>query len=524
MEQLFSHGISDSISDSIPQQLYRPEQVRHMEAEAAARAGVDMWTLMQRAGAAGWTCLEQHASAEDQIAVLCGPGNNGGDGYIVAALAKEAGWQVRLFASAEPKTTDAQRALQQWLDADGEVEPLLDWPESEPDWIVDALLGTGIDSDLRGDIRECVEGVNEAKLSVLALDIPTGLHGDTGCALGDAIIADHTVTFVAVKRGLCTGAATAYRGKLWFADLGIQREFRLLTEPAAWHLQQDQLGQWLSPRPAHSHKGQHGHVLIVGGSQGMAGAVRLAGTAALRAGAGKVTVICEPGQEFLVGQQAELMVLGLEPEDPRVAELIEQATVFAMGPGLGRQDWGQRWWNWYLQGLERSDPQLELPTVLDADALNWLAESALELSSRNHWVLTPHPGEASRLLDCDGSDIEANRWLAAQTLQEQFGGVVVLKGAGSLICGSEGTAVSPFGCAAMASAGMGDVLTGMISALMGQAGALNITTEDSVRAAVMAHGLAGEAAAQALRPGTSRGLLASDLFPWIVHWINPNDS
>ncbi|TRW49037.1 NAD(P)H-hydrate dehydratase [Aliidiomarina halalkaliphila] len=528
MDQFATDGTNCSISDSIPQQLYRPEQVREMEAEAAARAGVDMWELMQRAGAAGWQCLQQQSQPHERVAVLCGPGNNGGDGYVLAALARDAGRAVRLFASAEPKSEDGQRALQLWLDSGGDVEPLLDWSESEPDWVVDGLLGTGIDSDLRGDIRECVEAVNEAKLSVLALDIPTGLHGDTGCALGDAIVADHTVTFVGVKRGLCTGAAAAYRGKLWFADLGIQREFRLLTEPAAWNLQQEQLTSWLPRRSPYTHKGVHGHVLILGGSRGMAGAARLAGSAALRAGAGKVTVICEPGQEYLVGQQPELMVLGLEPKDAQVAELMEQATVFAMGPGLGQQAWGKNWWSWYLDGLERSDPLFEMPTVLDADALNWLARSALEVSTRSHWVLTPHPGEAARLLDCHGTDVEANRWLAAQTLQEQFGGVVVLKGAGSVICGSEGTAVSQFGTPAMASAGMGDVLTGMISALMAQANGLSITMEDSVRAAVMVHGLAGESAAQSLSQGlgseVSRGLLASDLFPWIVQWMNPNDA
>lgn len=508
---------------SIPQQLYRPEQVREHEAEAAARAGIDMWTLMQRAGAAAWSVLSDKLAPRARIAVLCGTGNNGGDGYIVAALAREAGHIVRVFALAEPKTTDARRAWSEWLERGGDVEPLADWADAEPDWVVDALLGTGLQQTLRGEICDCVESLNEAKVPVLALDIPTGLHADTGQPLGDAVRARATVTFVGVKRGLTTGQAAAYCGHVHFADLGIQREFRLLTEPSAWYLQPTLLQHSLVPRAATAHKGDAGHVVILGGAAGMAGAVRLAGTAALRTGAGKVTILCEPGQEVIVGQQPELMVRGLEAGRDEALSYLEHASVLIFGPGLGQRAWGRDWWDWYCARLQSSDIDPELTTVLDADALNALAQARPDISGRARWILTPHPGEAARLLECETQDVEKNRWLAAQTLQEQFGGIVVLKGRGSLICGQEGIAVCDRGTPAMATAGMGDVLAGMIGGLLAQRHGMALATEAGVRLAVLAHALAGESAMQEKCPEGTRGLMASDIFDWIPYWMNPND-
>ncbi|EGN74554.1 yjeF-like protein [Idiomarina sp. A28L] len=507
-----------SLTRSIPQQLYLPEQVAEFEGEAAARAGLNLWQLMERAGAAAWECLQQQAEPNTEIAVLCGPGNNGGDGYILAQLAHAQGYTVRVFATGEPKSEEGQRAIQGWLEAGGEIEPLADWLEQDPDYIVDALLGTGLNSEVTGDIRECIEAVNDSALPVLSIDIPSGLNANTGVVMGVAVVASHTVTMVAVKRGLTTAMAADYVGQLWFADLGVQREFRLLTEPAAWWLQKAQLEHDLAPRKKVCQKGNFGHVLVIGGSSGMAGAARLAATAALRAGAGKVTVICEPGQEFLIGMQPELMVRGLHADAAETDELVERASVIAIGPGLGQSHWGRQWWQRFCQRSQEKP----MPAVIDADALNLLAINLrdgeeLPLSEGN--VFTPHPGEAARLLQCQIVDIEQNRWLASDTLQELLTGTVVLKGAGSLISGASETAVCTHGTPAMAIAGMGDVLTGIIAGLLAQAPALGLNTDSATKAAVLVHNLAAEAAAH----GNSRGMLATDVIAEIPHFVNPRN-
>ncbi|WP_198677030.1 NAD(P)H-hydrate dehydratase [Aliidiomarina iranensis] len=508
-----------SLTSSIPQQLYSPEQVAEFEAEAAARAGADLWQLMQRAGAAAFECLQQQIKMDTQIAVLCGPGNNGGDGYVVAQMAHSKGYPVRVFAFGEPKSPEGRRALQNWLEVGGDIEPLTDWPEQEPDYVVDALLGTGLNTDVRGDIRECIEALNDSALPVLAIDVPSGLHANTGVVMGVAVRARHTVTMIGVKRGLTTAMAADYIGQLWFADLDIQREFRLLTEPAAWWLQEAQLQHDLAPRKKVCQKGDFGHVLIIGGGAGMAGAARLAATAALRSGAGKVTVICEPSEVFLIGQQPELMVRGLLADAPEAEELVERASVIAIGPGLGRSHWGRQWWQRFCQrSLEKPTP-----AVIDADALNLLAlqlRDGEDLPLSEGHVFTPHPGEAARLLQCQIADIEQNRWLASNTLQELLTGTVVLKGAGSLISTSAATAVCTNGTPAMAVAGMGDVLTGIIAGLLAQAPALGLNTEAATRAAVLVHALAAEFAAN----GNTRGMLASDVIAEISRFVNPKNN
>ncbi|MCC5855176.1 MAG: NAD(P)H-hydrate dehydratase [Idiomarina sp.] len=496
------------VNESIPQQLYRPEQVRDTEATAAERAGLSLWQLMERAGKAVFECLLQEFPAPVQVAVLCGKGNNGGDGYVVARLALAAGYEVSVFAAAEPTTEDARRAWELWLQAGGEVAPLEEWEESTADVVIDALLGTGITSAVREPLAEVIRDLNTRRLPVIAVDVPSGLHADSGQALGVAVIARHTVTLIGVKRGLCTGDAADYCGQLWFADLGVLREFRLLTEASAWRLEPNQLLQWLPRRAANSHKGSFGHVLIIGGCVGMAGAVRMAGEAALRSGAGKVSVICEPDQEAIVAATPELMVRGLQSNAAEAEALIEAATLIVIGPGLGQGSFGQGWW-------ERVR-ELDKPLIIDADALNFLAREPLQ---REDWVLTPHPGEAARLLDTTTQSVQRHRWDAAETLQETYGGVVVLKGAGSIIQSAEAVAVSTYGTPAMATAGMGDLLTGIIAGICAQRAALGIDLWAATCASVLVHGLAGDSAAA----GRTRGLLATDLLQELPRWLNPHD-
>lgn len=499
------------LSHSIPQQLYRPEQVRDNEQRAAQLAGVSMWQLMQRAGRAVFECLREQFPPPLRVSVLCGSGNNGGDGYVVATQAALAGYDVRVFAYKSPHSEDAQKALAGWLSQGGEVEALSDWSDSDPDVVIDALLGTGLNADVEGDFAEVIDSVNEARLPVVAVDVPSGLHADSGRVLGRALKARHTVTMVALKRGLYTGQAGGYCGRLWFADLGILREFRTLTKAAAWRLDRSQLSQAFPARPWNSHKGMFGHVLIIGGSEGMAGAVQLTALAALRAGAGKVTVICQPGQQALAGSKAEVMVRGLGADDSQAEELLQQADLIAIGPGLGQQTWGQQWW----QRVSETD----IPLVVDADALNLLAKQPMR---RDDWVLTPHPGEAARMLAATSENVELDRWSTAQQLYEQYGGVIVLKGAGSLIYHQDYVAVNTTGNAGLASAGMGDVLTGVIAALLaplyGKGAQLRQSVPETVGYAVLVHGGAADTAS---REG-QRGMLASDVIKQIRKWVNPD--
>lgn len=500
------------LSSSIPQQLYRPEQVRDNEARAAELAGVSMWQLMQRAGRAAYECLRDQFPPPLRVSVLCGSGNNGGDGYIVAMHAALAGYDVRVFAAKKPSTEDALRAEQRWVAQGGWSEPLADWVDSDPDVVIDAMLGTGLDSDVRGEIGEAIANLNDSRLPVLAVDIPSGLHADTGRALGDAVHARHTVTMVALKRGLYTGQAGDYLGRLWFADLGVLREFRTQTDAAAWRLDTSQLWQALPRRCWNSNKGMFGHVVVIGGERGMTGAAQLTGMAALRGGAGKVSVICAPGQEVMFGSVPELMVRGLEAGDDDADHLLQSAQVVAIGPGLGQGPWGQAWW--------QKIKEFEKPLVVDADALNLLAQSPLK---RDDWVLTPHPGEAARLLDCSVADIEQDRWQSARQIQQDYGGTLVLKGAGSIVQGVDYVAVNTTGNPGLASAGMGDTLTGIISALLApfyaDSGRVQQDVAQLVAQGVLVHGAAADSAA-ADQP---RGLVASDVINAVRQWVNPQD-
>lgn len=497
------------LTRQIPQQLYRPDQVRDYEARAAEIAGISMWQLMQRAGRAAFECLREAYPAPLRVAVLCGSGNNGGDGYVLATQAALAGYDVRVFTAKPAATELSARAQSSWQAQGGQIEALLDWGDCDPDVVVDALLGTGVDTPVQGDIAEAIASVNEARLPVIAIDVPSGLHADTGRVLGQAIQARHTVTMVAPKRGLYTAQAGDYCGQLWFADLGILREFRTLCKAAAWRLDPTQLTQAFPPRPWNCHKGMFGHVVIIGGSEGMVGAVQLAGMAALRAGAGKVTVICQHGSQ---GFAPELMVRSLQADDPDSDTLLQQADVIAIGPGLGQQQWGQAWWHKVVE--------LDTPLVVDADALNLLARNPMR---RDDWILTPHPGEASRLLATQANELEQDRWDTAARLHEQYGGVVVLKGAGSIIYHSDYVAVNTSGNPGLASAGMGDVLTGVIAAVLAplyaQAGQLRQSLPESTGYAALVHGLAAQTASQTRG---QRGLLASDVIDSISAWVNPS--
>jgi NAD(P)H-hydrate epimerase len=439
--------------------------------------------------------------------VVCGAGNNAGDGYVVARLAAAAGMVVTVAALSEPRRLrgDAGKAWQEFERAGGDVVPFTGDLCAVADLIVDAMLGTGLARPLEGAWLHAVEAINAARVPVLAVDIPSGLDGATGAVLGDAVRADLTATFIGRKRGLYLGAGPERTGAIVFDDLGVPLERVSHVTPSLRLFDTRVQARVLPRRSRIAHKGHFGHVLVIGGNVGMAGAVRLAGEAALRAGAGLVSVVTRPQHVAAVtASRPELMCRGIDS----VAELeplLARAGVVAIGPGLGQDRWARD----LLARVVESDRRL----VVDADALNVLAERPVR---RDDWVLTPHPGEAARLLGWTTADIQTDRTGAAAALCDRFGGVGLLKGRCTLI-GRSGQLpyLIDAGNPGMASAGMGDVLTGLIAGLVAQQRDGDLLA--AVACAAFVHGKAGDAAAA----GGERGIVASDVLAHLRPWLNP---
>jgi NAD(P)H-hydrate epimerase len=479
----------------LPYALYRAEQVRALDRCAIERHGIPAAELMQRAGAAAFRLLRARWPAARRILVLAGAGNNGGDGYVVAAEALAAGLDVRLLQMGDHDRLSAESAAAAagFTRRGGRAEPCRRLPP-DADVLVDGLLGTGLAREVSGQWAAIIDAVNAARAPVLALDIPSGLDADTGRVLGTAVRANATISFIALKQGLFTGRGPGCRGDLYFDGLDVPPAIYATELLAARRVDWRKERELLPIRPLDAHKGMAGHVLVVGGAPGMSGAPRLAGEAALRAGAGLVTVATHPAHAAMLNlTRPELMVHGVATPDD-LAAVAARADVIAIGPGLGRDDWGR--------DLLDAVLTLDRPLVVDADALNLLARDPRR---REDWVLTPHPGEAARLLDTDIAGIEQDRFAAAAALQRRYGGALVLKGAGSIVegPGQRPPAVCSDGNPAMASAGMGDALTGIIAALLAQ----GLAPEQAAGAGVCLHAAAGDRAAH----GADRGMLAGDL-------------
>lgn len=468
--------------------------------------GIPGYELMCRAGEAALDSIRRNWPTARDITLLCGAGNNAGDGYVLARLALAAGYRVRVLSlvPAARLGGDARHAEQDFTRAGGGAS---DFDAREPlggDLIVDALLGTGLDRAVEGIFADAVEAINAAGRPVLALDIPSGLNADSGMPLGCAVRADATVTFVGLKQGLFLGRGLDYRGRLELAELGVPAQAHADVAAPLLRLQRSCLLAAFPRRARTAHKGSHGSLLIVGGGPGMPGAVRLAAEAALRTGAGLVRVATHPAGLAAVGAgRPEIICHGLTRADELVT-LIRQSDALVLGPGLGTDAWARDVW---AAGIET-----ELPLIVDADGLNLLAESPRR---RTDWILTPHPGEAGRLLGCAPSDVQADRLAAVRQLASAFGATAVLKGAGTLVAdAADGpVGVCDLGNPGMATAGMGDVLAGVIGGALAQ----GIERQLAAEAGVYLHAAAGDVAAQE----GERGLLAGDLMPFIRRSVNP---
>lgn len=490
----------------IPSVLYTAEQVRELDRIVIEEHGVPAYTLMQRAGAGVFReicglCVEQGS-----VLIVCGPGNNGGDGLVAASLCLEADIRVTTVLLGELASLSgaAREAADAYIARGGELKG---WNESlltKAEIIVDAIFGTGLDRAISGEFARIIEQINASQIPVISADIPSGLHADTGDVLGVCVRAKTTVSFIGLKQGLFTGMGPEYVGQIIFDKLDVP-EAAYKLEPSAQLIRGDTIDELLAPRHRSAHKGEHGHVLIIGGFTGMQGAVRMAGEAALRSGAGLVTVATHPDNQVAIAVGCPELMVHPVTEPAGLLPLAERADVVVVGPGLGQAAWGEK--------MLAAVLKMQIPRVIDADGLNLLVRQNLEKPLADT-IITPHAGEASRLLRTDSRDVQSDRFKAANLLVERWADVAVLKGAGTLVAGRGHTInVCDRGNPGMATAGMGDLLTGVIAALVGQG--LDMFTAAAM--GVYIHASAGDDVAVK----GERGLKATDLLPFIRRRVNP---
>ncbi len=487
-------------SDGLPLALYSAAQVRALDAALIA-AGTPGFELMQRAAHAIWRALRREWPNAGAVTVLAGHGNNAGDGYLVAALAQRAGWQVRVLAVGEPQRLQGDAALARDEARAAGVEILAWQADSKPRGVlVDALLGTGLAGEVREPYAAAIDWINRSGQPVLAADIPSGICADRGQVLGIAVVAQLTVTLIGLKIGLFVGQALDHVGRLVFDDLQADEKI-VASQPYAAQRLAGVLLPKVPARQPTTHKGQLGHLLVVGGDQGTGGAALLSAQSALRSGAGMVSLATR-GEHLGAAQTRlpEVMSLAVASAN-QLQGLGDKISVWVVGPGLGQGAWGR--------SLLSAAASAGGAQVWDADALNLLAASVARIAPGS--VITPHPGEAARLLGISTSALQADRPAAARALAQRFEVVCVLKGAGTLVADPAGRLlVCDRGDPVMAGAGLGDVLAGLIGALIAQ----GCSTWEAASLGVWVHARAGESLAN-----KGNGLAASDLCDAIRHLL-----
>ena len=485
--------------------LYYTTAIRNLEKLATEQFNISQETLMQRAGFAAFRELRRKWPHANNIVVVCGKGNNGGDGYVLAHYAQAAGFEPLVLTLADPDklTGVARAAYEGCVSAQVKILPFTPEKLKTADAIVDAIFGIGLSGSASNDYASAISAINSAAKPVLAIDIPSGLEADTGVALGEAVRANLTVTFIGNKVGLYISEGIEYSGEVICDDLDLPGEAFAAIPATLNILELTELLLQFPQRKSTANKGNFGHLLAVGGDHGMSGAVRMAAEAAARVGAGVVTVATRP--EHILGiniSRPELMCHGIK-YSLQLMPLLKRATVVVVGPGIGTSLWGKSLW-WLAVKSKK-------PIILDADGLNILAKKTRR---RDNWILTPHPGEAARLLKTSVAKIQADRIAAAKKIQQKFGGICVLKGAGTIIAGPTQTiSVCVYGNPGMASGGMGDVLSGVIGGLVAEGLALEV----AACLGVCLHAFAGDLVAKEYG---KEGMLAMDLIPVVRELIS----
>lgn len=480
--------------------------MQEIDRQAISQYGIPGVQLMESAGRC---CVEEIIAAfglNGSAVIMAGKGNNGGDGYVIARLLGQKGWSVKVIILADRLqiTGDAAANLGKlpgsaisFCTREGQLSTLHREEIFQADVIVDALLGTGLSSNVSGVYLEAVDLMNASGRPVVAVDIPSGIDGTTGRVLGNAVRAYLTVTFAFAKLGHVLHPGAEHSGRLVVADIGIPRQ---LMEAASGYefLNEDTMRPMLQRRDRQAHKGQFGHCFIIAGSTGKTGAAALAANSAVRAGSGLVTMAAaESIHSILEIKTTEVMTVPLPDSGggfltnsafPAIEKLLAGKDAVAIGPGLDRHPGTYA----LVRNLVES---VALPLVIDADGLNALAEDMAVLKRKKSKVviLTPHPGEMSRLTGSSIPDVEAIRISVAQDFARSYGVFLVLKGARTIIASPDGTAaVNGSGNPGMASGGMGDVLTGIIVSLLGQ----GYAARDACRLGVFLHGFAADMVAE----------------------------
>jgi len=481
------------------------EHSRLLDQIAIQQHGIAGYVLMCRAGTAAYQRLRLIWPQAVKLVVICGPGNNGGDGFVIAEQAHRQGLDVRLMVIGDEHRIrgDAGLAYKDFKKTGLSAQPFDQQALQSSHVIVDALFGTGLDREVSGPAKAVIESINTSGNPVLAVDLPSGLHADRGVVLGTCIRAAATISFIARKQGCFTAQGPALCGAMYFDDLAVPAEVYRDVRPSAW------LNAWRQPlykvnrRPAHGHKGMFGHVLVIGGNKGMAGAAVMAAMASARVGAGLVSVATHGEHANILNSHYPQLMIHAVENAQSLLPLLARATVVALGPGLGRDAWAQQ--------LFRQVIAHRRVKVVDADGLHGLS---VQNHKRDDWVLTPHPGEAGRLLGCDSHAVESDRFSACRTITEKFGGICLLKGVGSLIYGAQaGMTINTSGNPGMATAGMGDCLTGIVAGLLAQ----GLKPYD---AACFGAGLHGAAADVVAAQDGECGMTAWDLIPVLQRLIN----
>jgi len=509
------------------QSLYTAAQVRELDRIVIEKFGISGYELMQRAGSFAYNVLNETFPNAKKIYVFCGRGNNAGDGYVLAKLAIEDDKYRKVIVincfDPEKLEGDAKKVYQDLVTMKYDKEKVEIWNQSDffreewsggPDSVyVDAIFGTGLTREINDEsLVRTIDRINGNWMGrVLSIDIPSGLNADTGSVMGVAVNANITATFMSKKRGMFTHDGCEYSGQIEFDDLDIPHES--YNELEGSHCNLLDFDYFLPKREQNAHKGHFGHVLVIGGDEGYLGAVQMAAEAAMRVGSGLASVATRKSHAAQLSIAVpEIMSHGVETLD-ELMPLIKRANVIAIGPGLGQSEWAKLLFARVLES--------DLPIIIDADGLNLLAEE--EQSSPN-WVITPHPGEAARLLKTDVATIQSDRFQSARNLHEKYQGPVVLKGAGSIVTNLKGRLfVCSEGNPGMSTGGMGDVLTGVIAGLVAQGTdtewvkQAGVVTEWATQVGVVMHARAGDMAA--FDEG-ERGMIATDLMPYLRELSN----
>jgi len=506
--------------------LLTAEQMRELDRLTIEDYGIPGIVLMENAGITAFeSTLDMLDEVEDpMILVICGPGNNGGDGYVVARHLHNTGASVHIAHIGELDSVRGDARTNMLIASKMGIaiheKPTEDhlWTMiNDSDLVVDALLGTGTSGPARSAISDVISMVNSSCKPVIALDIPSGIDVDSGQLPGESILADVTVTFGLPKVGLVTYPAAHRVGRLVIAGISIPSSVVDASKCAAHLITREEAAIGIPDRSADSHKGTFGHLAVVAGSIGMTGAVTLSALGGLRIGTGLVTMLVpesiNPIVEVKVTEAMSVPIaegskgkFGLLSRDTVLKEIVKRDAL-VLGPGIGRDDDTVLFVHEVLESVE-------CPVVLDADALYAVSKDLSVLSKvKADIVLTPHPGEMAMLLGTATSEIQSNRLEVAIKFAVDYGVTLVLKGAGTVVASPDGTAyINPTGCSGMATGGVGDVLSGMIGGLLAQ----GVGAELAAVTGVYLHGLAGELASDKLGEAA---MLASDLVECIGETI-----